>query len=810
MVDSSEFMEVAPPGRGWDLLWVPLVFATVYGLFCLWPLPCLHPSVWEDVAIAAGLHPPATPFPGLYRGLLSLLFKFCPRETVFQLLPHLGRACVAFASVCVYLIFRELLPTALRLRSHVSRMGMRLGRSIAFLAAVVFACADPVWRAGETFSPVSLFLALALLAGSLFLHFMRRGSIGALYLTFLLLGLVSAETTLGFLLLILAMAGVLLAVRWAHDPMMPLVNPLVDALVRAVVFKRLTYVWLAAFVAGVALNVVQFIQTNGMAATGHEGVLGLLFEYFRGAYEGTCAAATGPGWLFAILFSFAPFVFMLNVLPKAWDDDKFLPWGVGMCAGVAGVIALTQLAGGRALWFWTWLGTAREMVPSDILLSFMLFFDVATLAFVLAVFGVDAYCRNYRRIAQQQFPESMLSEGPAQMAQSLGQMRTMRKSIFLAVVLVVPLLVVPGRVQAVTRGMAQAIADSVAETLAETKGCETIFTDGSFDGLLELEAFRQERPLLPLSLMAPNTARERLLRCRAAADDEDRALLENDAATALRAWVENRPERLAKAAVQIGFEMWKRVQKDPPPFSGLVALPGGVTDEERTRALAACEQLGDRVRTLAQIGKKEGEESLSAVEQVTDAAVRRKFPFVLWRLSRLAQMRSQAADLAGDRAEAIREAATADTLDEANASVQEMKRKVNWLKMQNGGQLTPREGLVIGLSRADFAFAGRFAAPVLAADPDDPRANFALGMMYYQEEKYGRAETHLLRCLKTRPDEPAVLNNLALVQKKLGKFDEAEKHIQHALEKHPDLQELSRTRDDIQKAKAAADAQPAK
>ena len=83
-------------------------------------------------------------------------------------------------------------------------------------------------------------------------------------------------------------------------------------------------------------------------------------------------------------------------------------------------------------------------------------------------------------------------------------------------------------------------------------------------------------------------------------------------------------------------------------------------------------------------------------------------------------------------------------------------------------------------------------------------------MMYYQEEKYGRAETHLLRCLKTRPDEPAVLNNLALVQKRLGKFNEAEKHILHALEKHPDLQELSRTRDDILKAKAAADAQPAK
>ena len=127
---------------------------------------------------------------------------------------------------------------------------------------------------------------------------------------------------------------------------------------------------------------------------------------------------------------------------------------------------------------------------------------------------------------------------------------------------------------------------------------------------------------------------------------------------------------------------------------------------------------------------------------------------------------------------------------------------MNWLKKQNGGQLSPREGLVIGLARADFALAGRYAAPVLAADPDDPRANFALGMMYFQDEQYSRSEQYLAKCLKRRPDEPAVLNNLAIVQMKLGKLDEAEQNVRRVLEKHPDISEAKKTLDRVLKAKS--------
>ncbi|MDO5318531.1 MAG: tetratricopeptide repeat protein [bacterium] len=781
------------PREWWDPLAVIGVAALVYGLLSLLSIPGLHPSVWDDVAVAAGLRPPANPFPGLYRLLLEGLFSFLPAGFVLDALPHLGRGAIALSAMFVYLVFRDALPATLRVKVHMARIGANVGRMCALYAAVLFTCADPIWRAGQCFTPVSLFLLLVTGAVYLFFRFLRKGSIPALYGCCAVLGVVSAESTLGFLLAFLVAAGVVVAVRWANDPDVPLVNPLVDDLVREIVFKRLTYIWAFFFVLAVGVNVWRFVVQGGLEAAGSDGVLGLLFEYFRGAWMATKGAATGPGWLFFALLALGPFILALKLLPKAWDDDKFLPWIVGVVYAIVGAVALSQLAGAKVLWFWTWLGATRPLVPSDTFLSFILLFDVAALAFALAVFGVDAICRNYRRIAQQQYPESMLEQVPAQMAESLGKARRLRKIIYWSLVFMMPLLVLPGRWMSTERGIAEAIRESVEETLRETEGCEAIFTDGSFDGLLELEALRQGRSLVCLSLMAANTPRERIIRERAAHDDEDRELLKTDAASALRTWVATKPERLKKSAVQIGFEMWKRAKRELPPFSGLVALPGGVAPSERMRALSACEELGNAAHALAQSGDTEG---------ITDLELRRRFPFVLWRLSRLAQMRSRAADEAGSRSEAFREAAKADELDEVNAQVQKMKRDMNWLKKQNGGQLSPREGLVIGLARADFALAGRYAAPVLAADPDDPRANFALGMMYYQDEQYSRSEQYLAKCLKRRPDEPAVLNNLAIVQMKLGKLDEAERNVRRVLEKHPDLSEAKKTLDRVLKAKS--------
>ncbi len=761
-----------------------------YALLTVWQLPCLHPSVWDEVTVAAGLRPPAHPFPGLYRMIVGSLFSCLPTGFVLDALSRLGRISVALSSIFVYLVFRDMLPATLRIKVHMARIVARMGRLIAFLAALLIVCSDPVWRAGQTFAPVSLFLLLTTGAGYLFSRFLHRGELPSLYACCAVLGVVSADSVLGFPLSFLMALGMVVAVRLARNPKVPLVNPLVDDFVCEVVFKRLSYIWTFFFALMVGMNVWRFIAQDGMQANGLSSVLGVFLDYFRGAYGTARGAASGTGWLFILLFSVAPFILAIKLLPRAWDDDRFLPWAVGMVYATLGMLALSQLAGVREFWFWR-----RVVVASDALLMTALALDAAVIAFALAVFGVDAICRNYRRIAQQRYPDSMLEDSPSKMADSLKRARALRKTIFWTAFCAVPLLVVPGRICSTERGMARLIAASVEETLRETEGCETIFTDGSFDELLELEALRRGRPMVCLSLMAPNTPRTRAIRLRVAHDEEDRLLLETDVASALRTWVTMKPERLAKSAVQIGFEIWKRAHRPLPPLSGLVALPGGMSDAARARALKACMNLGDDARMLAERGR---------AASAGDRGIQGKFPFVLWRLSRLAQMRSRMADEVGNSEEACREAEWADELDAVNAQVQKMKHDMDWLKLQNGGQPSPREGLVICLMHADFKLAGRYAAPILMADPDEPRANFALGMKYYQEEQYSRAERCLARCLKRRPDEPAVLNNLAIVQIKLGRLDDAERNVRHALEVHPGLTEAKKTLEQVLKVRAQA------
>ena len=111
--------------------------------------------------------------------------------------------------------------------------------------------------------------------------------------------------------------------------------------------------------------------------------------------------------------------------------------------------------------------------------------------------------------------------------------------------------------------------------------------------------------------------------------------------------------------------------------------------------------------------------------------------------------------------------------------------------------LTPREALVIGLARADFRLAAYFAIPILKTDPDDPRANFAMGMHHYLAEEWAMAEKYFGRCLKRVPDDPAVLNNLANVQFRLGMLAEAETNAAKAVGLMPNSPEILRTQSQI-------------
>lgn len=829
-----ENYEEAPRER-WDGLATAGVFLLSLLLLSVWSYPVLHPVAWEDLSVAAGVRPPATPFPGLYRGVLSLLCGGLGIGPTLAVLPWLGRVAMALAATGVYVVLRDILPATLRLRTHIGRIGGRLGRLIAAVSALLFLCAEPVWRSGQVFAPTTLFLCLAVLVAYLFFRFVRRAQIVPLYFCFAVLGLLTGETPLGFVLFVLVVVGVVLSASRASNPAVPLVNPFVDGLVRAVVFRRLVNLYALCFVATVAFDVWQFIHAGGCEAAGVEADLkNMLLIYLKSAWEAVSASMSPVAILFSLLFSFAPFILAIVSLPRAWDDDRFLPYLLEVLYVVVGLVALSQLASGRVFWFWTWLNDGR-MVPSDTLLSFFLLFNVATVAFALAVFGIDACCRNYRRIAQTAFPESMQLPAAADLADALGKARRLRRGIFWFVLVAVPLSAVPGRWQPLERGMMSVMADYLEETVAETADCDTMFSDGFYDTLVELLARREGRTLNCLSVRRVSEtmydllkrgvrysneqykrldARECAIRLRAAREGdqgaEDRKLLGISSFEALRTWLVADTNRLARTAVQGCFELWRRGEgrRSLPPLAGVVALPGGVAPERLTNALQTCSALADRIYELAvgtnrldTLGQDEFRRRVARQRRIPDLELRDKYPCAGFQLARLAKERSRVHDEAGRRPEAMLEAAMADELESVNYYLPELREATQWTRGQNSGVLTPREGLVIGLARADFAFAGQYAEPILKADPDDPRANFALGMRFFQEKQWSRAEQHLERCLVRRPNEIAVLNNLAIVQMKQGNLADAERNARRALELHPELPELRKTLENVLKLK---------
>ena len=167
----------------------------------------------------------------------------------------------------------------------------------------------------------------------------------------------------------------------------------------------------------------------------------------------------------------------------------------------------------------------------------------------------------------------------------------------------------------------------------------------------------------------------------------------------------------------------------------------------------------------------------------------------------MCRMRANEADTRKDSAVSEREHVMADRLDSLNPEWQKVQEKMDWIGQRGGMRITPREGLKIGLERADFKLARSYARKVLSMDGDDVHANFALGMSYFTEKQYGRAEMHLKKCLIRAPGEPAVLNNLAIVQLRLGRYAEAEANALKALEHLPDSSEVKTTLRHIRSAR---------
>jgi len=372
-----------------------------------------------------------------------------------------------------------------------------------------------------------------------------------------------------------------------------------------------------------------------------------------------------------------------------------------------------------------------------------------------------------------------------------------RRALLRCEPLVLVALVLPYRWQPTATEMRTLVGDFVRGTAAECDGATRLFTDGALDAGYEVAAAMRGKTLRALSMMSGGEPREIYLRTRDAMDEEDKGLLSSGASDALRTWVRHRPERMADVAIQLGFELWRHDRLPMPKCGGFVAYPeGGPAGDWAAAGVESARRLANRMLALY---------AESAPMDVTDRALRSAFIFAQWRISRMCRMRADALDKAGKTGEAMEETELADKLDAKNASLAQLRGQMDWVGMQKGARLTLREGMKLGLDRADFRLARTYAQQVLTSNPDDSAANFAIGMGYFVEEQYGRAEIYLKRSLASRPDEPAALNNLAIALMRQGRYAEAETNAMHALKVLPDSSAVKNTVEAIRKkAKAAA------
>lgn len=788
MAEKNETKIRSGGGHRRDLFICLLLAAGTTGLQFLWSFPGIYPALWEKVAIAAGLRPAEGLLNGYWLLLADLVFRVLGAGFGTLALRFAGHVALGFVAVLAYGVLREALAFLIRVRPQLSPNRTGVMRLASALGAAAFVAADPVWTAGQFFGPVLLHTMLALAATKFFLSFLRRGTLSRAYLGALLLGLLIAATPFGVVLLGFFIAVGVMVTRTKRNSRKVVVTGFVRPLVLVIGRWHITFLAFFGVILGMAANMAVFALHDGLAATGlalGNLPLAYLTEYWALVSGGIPLS----GWLVWAGVCLVPFVISVLRFPSAVDEEQLLSYASGFVFVFCGLLALTPSGPLSILWFWT-----HVPVNADLMLVGGLFLCAVTVACTVTVFGIDAHCRNHSLLLQRQFSGADGDDLPYEMFSDRVVDR-LRRPIVAVVSVLAFAAMVPARMNVATRAMLAVIDDAARAVIEQAQGVEFLFTDGRLDALLELHAKAGGQTLRCLSLFGGSSSRARYIRERGLGDDrEDVFSFGHDAGTGLRCWVRDRPGKLTNCAVQVGFDLWRRDCLPLPPVGGLLARPGGWRDDavrtagvETARALAV--RAGETLPRRRIFGA------------AVDPVVNRAFDAVVWRLARMCRVRGDWEEQEGRPERASAEAEGARRLDRICATYRRLAADQARARQALLKRFTVREGLYLALVRADFVTGRLYAETVLATEPDDPDANFVMGMSCLKARQLARAETYLKRCLIRRPDESVVHNNLAMVQLERGKIAAAENSIARALKIHPGAAALLDTARRVKEAK---------
>ena len=784
-------LEIAPAE---NFGWGDFVIACCLGIgafvaLTVFSYPGVQPYVWPDAAVAAGVRPPEHIVPGLWHFIMGFVYRILGVAGGNGALSFLGRISISISAGLVYFLFREILSLSMRLRLQHSPARKPVTVISSMIGTGFFIAANPVWQLAQTYSSATLLLALTILSAVLYFRFLRLGSLVSAYMSMLLLGIVSAQTPLGLIVLAVCWAVYFRAVRYVTPYEMPLLDPYVAQISK----WHMTFLFLVGLLSGIILNVLVFINLGGMEAGVTSAMIPLnyIVEYMGLATQG----ASVLGWACAVGVVMMPFIVTAVLLPRATDEEVFLPYHVGALFVLLGILAYVQTAGLSALWFWLWQANP-PMVTSPLLLGVLSLLSAATAMFAIVVMAVEGFCRNHQRLAAQFFSELRgdkdNDESDAPVVVRSGFTKSVRWLFFVALPIVLTLGALAGLPQRKTRQVLSIVNDCLKEVVEEMGDATYIFTDGAMDAGIELEAAARGKTIYAQSLKADNSPMNTYLRKRGLKDEEDRKACEQGAGQLLRTWVRDRPSHLENAALQLSIGMWRADGKAIPPCSGLLCRPVGMSEADIERGILATRTIAERMLAFY--------DRYGDLSRDTGLDVNSLFYRLQWRIARMARMRSDREDQRGDAVKSFAEISLGERLDQKNPSVMAMIEAVKKMERDSMRQITPREGLQMALKREDFTMGKVYASAILDADPQDTDANFAMGMYFYYDGQYSRAKLYLERCLIIKPNEPTYYNNIAVIQLKLGRYEDALRNAKKALELVPDADAIKNTVREIEEA----------
>lgn len=752
--------------------------ACIVSLMALFAWPAL-PHLWDEMAVAAQLRPPESAFPGIWRGVLALLYLIFPAGLVEVVLKMMGMAAGTVLSLLVYSILEMALPDVLRVKMRGVGRGRIVVRLILSIGTVFFMCNEAVWGACQGFGSLTFHLLLAISALWLVLRFFHFDGFPKLYLAMLAWGLLAGDGPVGWAFAAMTVVATYLKALSNPDDQ---VNPIGNPLVRRVVLGKMISIFLGTVVAGLVFNYQLYGALGGVRASA-ELPTNVVVICLGGYWTSFATALSGTGWFLFCMTVVAPFLVALIPLRRALIEDRFVDLSLVFAYTAVGFVSWSQIAGFRCLWFRDWFPFTA--VKDGFALAVMCLIGVVTLMWTICVFCKNYHFLSVRHVALAQFQDDAETpQGQEAVWELMRQSRYVRFATR-ALPFILLLSVVPMRGQWTMRRMLDIVDDYIDEVVRESGDAKWLFTDGAMDAGMELRAAAAGHRLLALSVFSGGSKYEIAVRQREVEGEEDLHALESGAADAMRYWSNDLPDRLPKIAVQVGIERWQRMQKLKPRVSGVLARFGeGPGESFEKDGTAAARALGERIIAAYENANPDG---------IGDRNVKRLFRHAQWRISYFCRVRADSSAGKEWGEEQRLDDDMMERLDTLNARLAELSKSAGWLSEHHGASLLPREGLRLALERADFKMAKTFAETVLRSAPQDVHANFAIGMYCLMNEQFAKAEAYLLKVLEVRPDDPAVLNNLSVAARKMRHAADAVAYAERAAKAAPDSSEIMRT-----------------